>query len=326
MRAVVITKPGGPEVLEIRDTPDPEPSAGEVRVRVSAFGINRADLLQRKGLYPAPPGVPKDIPGLEYAGLVDALGERAEGIAAGDRVMGIVGGGAYAEYVIAPAGQAVSIPDGMPFERAAAIPEAFITAHDAIVRLCVTQGEWVLVHAIGSGVGTAALQLIKARGARCIGTSRTAAKLDRATALGMDAGVDTAAQKKFSDSVLKIAGVGAEAAIDLVGGKLFPETLKSMAPRGHVMLVGLTAGNRADVDLGLILRKRLRLEGTVVRSRSKDEKIEATEAFREAVLPSMASGEINPVVDRTFPLEEVGAAHTYMESNANFGKVVVLIE
>ena len=325
MQAVVIDEPGGPEVLQIQDVPVPEPGPGQVRVRVRAFGINRADLLQRRGFHPAPPDSPADIPGLEHAGEVDALGEGVDSVAVGDRVMGIVGGGAYAEYVLTPAAHAVPIPEGLSFAAAASIPEVFITAHDALQRLRVTSREWVLVHAVGSGVGTAALQLIAVRGARCVGTSRTAAKLERAAALGMEAGIDTTAQQ-LVPAMRKITGDGAHAAIDLLGGAMFPDTLDSLAYRGRLVLVGLTAGRRAEVDLSVILRKRLRIEGTVLRARSIEEKTQIVESFQSAILPLFAEGRLHAVLDRIFPFEEVAEAHVYMESNVGFGKVVVEIQ
>lgn len=313
MRAVLIARPGGPEVLELRDVPTPLPADGQVRVRVRAFGINRADLLQRRGLYPAPPDASQNIPGLEFAGEEERSGRR---------VMGIVGGGAYAEYVIVPANQLLPIPAGLSFAEAAAVPEAFLTAFDALERLAVGAGEWVLVHAVGSGVGTAAVQLIRARGARSIGTSRTPAKLARARALGLDHGADPTAPD-FVATVRRITEGGAHAALDLIGGPRFPVTLEALRERGRLVLVGLTAGARADVDLSLILRRRLRIEGTALRTRGASEKAALAAAFHEAVLPLFERGALRPVLDRIMPLERVAEAHAYMESNAGFGKIVV---
>ncbi len=325
MRAIVISEAGGPDVLQVRDVPDPTPGPDEVLVRVAAFGVNRADLLQRRGMYPAPPGWPSDIPGLEYAGEVASLGEGVRYPVAGDRVMGIVGGGSYAEYIVTPAAHAVPVPDGMSLSDAAAVPEVFITAHDALERLGVSKGEWVLVHAVGSGVGTAAVQLVRARGARSIGTSRTRAKLDRATALGMDAGVDTS-EGDFVSGVREVVADGVHAVLDLLGGPLFPATLDAMRSRGRLILVGLTAGRTADVDLSLVMRKRLRIEGTVLRARSTEEKTAITSSFRDAVLPLLADGRAKPVVDRVFPFGGAPEAHRYVESNESFGKVVVLVD
>ena len=324
MRAIVIKEPGDTDVLELQEVPTPEPGAGELRVRVGAFGINRADILQRRGMYPAPPGSPEDIPGIEFAGEVDALGPDVAGVEVGDRVMGIVGGGSYAEYLITHSSHVVPIPEELPVEEAAAIPEAFITAHDALERLEVTADEWVLVHAVGSGVGTAALQLIAARNARCIGTSRTAKKLVRAEQLGMFAGIDTSTDE-FVPRILEITGSGVDAAVDLIGGSLFPATLEAMALRGRVIVVGLTAGTRAEVDLRVLMGKRLRVQGTVLRSRSTEEKAAVTLSFREQVLPLFEFGAVRPVVDRVFGFDEVPAAHRHMESNMSFGKIVVRV-
>jgi putative PIG3 family NAD(P)H quinone oxidoreductase len=325
MRAVVITRPGGPEVLEIRDTPAPTPASGEMRVRVRAFGINRADLLQRRGLYPAPVGAPKDIPGLEYAGEVERLGPGVDGHSMGDRVMGIVAGGAYAELVVTPAAHSIPVPAGMSFSDAAAIPEAFLTAHDALEQIGASTGEWILIHAVGSGVGTAAVQLAGARGARVIGTSRTRSKLERAAALGLDAGIDMTSEGLVAAVRQITGGLGADAALDLVGGPDFAATLEALAPRGRVILIGLTAGSRAAVDLGIVLRQRLRIVGTVLRSRSSAEKTMLARSFREKALPLFMTNAARPVVDRVLPLERVREAHEYVESNANFGKVVVHI-
>jgi NADPH:quinone reductase-like Zn-dependent oxidoreductase len=312
MRAIVIAKPGDPQVLEMREVAMPEPGQGEVRVRVRAFGINRADTLQRRGMYPAPPGVPPDIPGMEYAGEVDAVGIDCGGIAVGDPVMGIVGGGGYAEFLVTP------------HTHATRIPEVFITAHDALERLAVTAGEWVLVHAVASGVGTAAVQLIEARDARSVGTSRRRGKLAKATELGMHAGIDTSTED-LASAVQRITGKGVHAAIDLIGGPLFPVTLEAMAPRGRVILVGLTAGRTAEVNLGVIMSKRLRIEGTVLRPRTIEEKTEAVRAFAAAVLPLFETRRLQPVIDRVFPFAETPDAHHYMETNANVGKIVVEI-
>lgn len=308
----------------MREVPAPEPGPDEVRVRVRAFGINRADLLQRRGLYPAPADAPQNIPGLEFAGEVDSLGSAVAGVAPGERVMGIVGGGSYAELLCTPAAHLLRIPDSLSFEQAGAVPEAFLTAHDALEQLGVVAGEWVLVHAVGSGVGTAALQLIRARGARCIGTSRTRDKLDRALALGMDAAIDMGSEDLVA-AVRKISGRGVNAVVDLVSGPGFPHTLKAMAYRGRVIIVGLTGGSRAEVDLGLILRNRLRIVGTVLRSRAANEKTALVESFRSSVLGLFDSGAARPVLDTTFAFEDVRGAHEHMESNANFGKVVVTL-
>jgi putative PIG3 family NAD(P)H quinone oxidoreductase len=322
MRAVVVSRPGPPEVLTIRDVPVPRPGPGEIRVRVRAFGINRADLLQRRGLYPAPADAPPDIPGLEFAGEVDHADPGAA-FHAGDRVMGIAGGGTYAEYVVVPGSHAVRIPAGLAFPVAAAVPEAFVTAHDALRRGDVGTGTWVLVHAVGSGVGIAALQVAAAWGAHVIGTSRTPDKLVRARALGLDVGCHAGTQDFVAMTRKATGGEGADAAIDLVGGAQLPRTLEALRERGRLVLVGLTGGATAELDLSLVLRRRLRVEGTVLRARSRTEKAAAVAAFADDVLPLLASGAIRPVVDRVFPLDAIADAHRTMEANATFGKLVV---
>jgi putative PIG3 family NAD(P)H quinone oxidoreductase len=325
MRAIAITKPGGVDVLQLVERPSPEPSRGEVRVRVRATAINRADLLQRMGAYPAPADSPPDIPGLEIAGEIDALGPDVQRWKVGDRVFGLVGGGGYAEYVVSHERALAKIPDGISFEDAAAVPEAFITAHDAMVGQAGLQGgETLLVHAVGSGVGTAAVQLGRALGAYVIGTARQADKLERAKALGLDVGV-LAEGAKFADGVKQHAPDGAEVTLELVGGAYLDEDLRATRPLGRIVLVGLMAGAKQELDLGLILRKRLRIMGTVLRARPLEEKIEAMRTFEQQVVPLLARGKIAPVIDVVLPLDKAGEAHTRMASNAGFGKIVLAI-
>jgi putative PIG3 family NAD(P)H quinone oxidoreductase len=323
MRAVVVSRPGDPDVLEIRDVPVPEPGRGAVRVRVRAFGVNRADLLQRRGHYPAPADAPPDIPGLEFAGHVDAVGSGGLPWVVGDRVMGIAGGGTYAEYVVVPAAHAVAAPSALSDAEAGAVPEAFVTAHDALRRAALDAGEWLLVHAVGSGVGLAVLQLAKAMNARVIGTSRTAEKLAQATPLGLDVPVHVPAQDFVDATRDATGGAGADVAVDLVGGRQFPRTLDALAERGRLVLVGLTAGAAAELDLGVVLRRRLRIEGTVLRPRSAAEKAEAMAHFAAEVLPGLTEGALRPVIHAALPFTAVAEAHRVMEANANFGKVVV---
>ena len=324
MRAVVITEPGGPEVLAIQRVKVRKPDRGEIRVRVRAAGINRADLLQRRGLYPPPPGWPAEIPGLEYAGAVEALGEGAGMWKVGDRVMGLVGGGGYAEYVVVPEREAIAIPERHSFEEAAAIPEVFITAHDALItQLALGLGERLLIHAVGSGVGTAALQLAKAAGATVLGTSRSAWKLDRAGELGLDVGID-ASQEDVADAVRhESGGEGVNAILDLVGGPYLAANIECLAVKGRMIIVGLTAGRAAELDMGAVLRKRLHIVGTSLRTRPLEEKISAARAFERDVGELLATGRVRPIMDRVFPLGEAAEAHRQMESDANFGKLVL---
>ena len=328
MRAIVITKPGGPEVLELREVPLPEPSPGQVRVRIRASAVNRADLMQRLGMYPAPADAPADIPGLELAGEVDALGAGVTELAVGDRVFGLVGGGAYAEAVTAHARTLARIPSNLDFTQAAALPEAFITAYDAMVlQAGLVAGEVVLVHAVGSGVGTAAVQIARAIGARAIGTARTASKLGRAQELGMSEGIVPTTKNGapvFAERVKELTGgKGADVVLDLVGGTYVPESLAALRERGRHVLVGLLAGTSAEIDLGMVLRRRLHLLGTVLRSRPLEEKILAGQVLERRLAPLFATGALGPVIDRVFPLESAGEAHAYVAANEGFGKVVL---
>jgi putative PIG3 family NAD(P)H quinone oxidoreductase len=325
MRAIVIAKPGGPEVLEVRDVPRPEPCRGEVRVRIRATAVNRADLLQRMGMYPAPAGSPADIPGMEIAGEVDALGTDVTELAPGDRVFGIVGGGGYAEELVVHARALTRMPAEMSFTDAAAVPEAFITAYDGIVdQGGLGAGETVLVHAAGSGVGTAAVQIGRAIGARTIGTARTADKLERARALGLDEGI-VAAGGKFADEVRKrTAGRGADVIAELVGGAYVPEDVACVAPKGRIVVIGAMAGGRAELDILALMQKRAVIRGTVLRSRPLEEKILVARQLQRMV-PLFERGSLKPVVDRVLPLDRAGDAHKAMQSNEIFGKVVLAV-
>lgn len=324
MRAVVVARPGGPEVLQLAERPLPEPGPGEIRVRVRASALNRADLLQRRGVYPAPPGAPQDVPGLEYAGEVDAVGEGAGLWAVGNRVMGIVGGGGYAEYVVVHEREAMRIPQGLSYEEGAAIPEAFLTAYDALfTRLELLMGERVLIHAVGSGVGTAALQLARAAGALVIGTSRSPEKLRRAGELGLDVAIDTSREELPAALENATYGSGVHAVVDLVGGKVLEESLRGLAQGGRVVVVGTVAGSRVELDLGLLLQRRIRIVGTVLRTRPLEEKIALAREFSSTVLPLLSSGKIRPVIDRVYPFSEIADAHRQMERNDTFGKIVL---
>lgn len=323
-QAIVITHPGGPDVLDLQDVTVRDPGRGELRVRVRAAGVNRADLLQRRGLYPAPPGWPADVPGLEYAGVVESVGEGVGGWKPGDRVMGLVGGGGYAELVVVHEGEALPIPERLSFEEAAAVPEVFITAHDALfTQLVLAEGERLLIHAVGSGVGTAGLQLAKAAGATVLGSSRSAWKLERGRELGLDVAIDSSKQD-IAEAVKRATDdEGVHAVLDLVGAPYLAANLESLAMKGRMVVVGLTAGRTAEIDLGTVLRKRLTIVGTALRSRRLEEKIETAQAFHRHAGALLADGRIVPVLDRVFPLEEAAGAHRHMEASANFGKIVL---
>jgi NADPH:quinone reductase len=325
MRAIAITKPGGPEVLAVVDKPQPEPARGEVRVRVRATAVNRADLLQRMGAYPAPADAPPDIPGLEIAGVVDAVGPGTERFSVGDRVFGLVGGGGYAETIVSHERALAKIPADMSFESAGAVVEAFVTAHDAIVTQAqLRSGEPLLVHAVGSGVGSAAAQLGRALGAFVIGTARTHEKLSRARTLGVDIGI-AVENAKFADAVNSASHGGAAVILELVGGDYLAEDLRCIQTLGRISLVGLMAGVKAELDLGLVMRKRVRILGTVLRARPLEEKIAAMRAFEAQVVPLLERGIVKPIIDCVMPFTEAAAAHARMASNVGFGKIVLSV-
>jgi NADPH2:quinone reductase len=325
MRAVWYNGGGGPEVIELRDVALPEPGPQEIRVRVHAAGLNRADLLQRKGHYPAPPGWPSQIPGLEYAGTVELRGPGATRWQTGDRVMGLVGGGAHAEAVIVREDEAMPIPRSLPYAEAAALPEAFLTAWDALVhRARVATGDRVLIHAVGSGVGTAAVQLARFLGVRTVGTSRTPAKLSRVMELGLDEAIDTSGGVFLPHLREKVHAV-----IDCLGGPVLQENLTALLPRGRLVLIGHLLGGKGEMDLGLVLRHRLEIIGTVMRSRAPVERATLVREFVQEVLPAFAISaagqgpKLRPVVDTVLPMTELARAQALMEGNDTFGKVVL---
>jgi putative PIG3 family NAD(P)H quinone oxidoreductase len=326
MRAVVFAGKGGPEVIEVRELPDPRPSRGEVLVRVRAAALNRADLLQRRGLYPPPPGLREDVPGLELAGEVTAVGEGVTGLEPGDRVMAIAGGEAQAELAVVHERMLVRVPERLSLEDAGATMEAFVTSHDALFTLGGLRPGWpVLIHAIGSGVATAALQLARAAGATVVGTSRTTDKLERAKALGLDHGILVGRDEpRFADEVLRLtASDGVPLILDFVGGAYAAENVRALAQRGRVVVVGTMGGRTAEVDLSLLMRKRGEVIGTVLRPRAFEEKIHATRLFAKEVLPLLAGGTVRPIVDAVFPLDRVREAHERLEKNDSFGKLVL---
>ena len=329
MRAVVIVAYGGVEALEVREVARPYAVADRVRVRVRAAGLNRADLLQRRGHYPAPPGAPADIPGLEFAGEVEQIGDEVSAFAVGQRVFGLTAGGAQAEYVVAPENHLAAIPANLDFAEAAAIPEVFITAHDALfTQARLRTGESVLVHAAGSGVGTAAMQLARAAGAGAVyGTARTAEKLERARACGLDEGFAVGDDPRaFAEAVRAwTAGHGVNVVLDLVGAAYLDANLDALAPRGRMMLVGTLGGAAAPLDFRKVMGKRLRITGTMLRARTNEEKAAAVRRFAAEVVPLLARGHVRPALDSTFPLAGVRAAHERLESNETFGKVVLVV-
>jgi NADPH2:quinone reductase len=303
--------------LEIAERPTPEPTADRVLVAIAGSGVNRADLLQRRGRYAAPPGWPADVPGLEHAGTVTAVGEAVSQLRVGQKVFGIVGGGAHATHLLTPESLCAPLPEDLDPVVAGGVPEVFITAHDAMVtRAGLRSGERVLIHGVGSGVGTAAVQVARALGARTVGTSRTPAKLERAAELGLDRGV-------LADEDMA-KGIGeVDVVVDLIGGPYLEVDVEVAATRGRIVIVGLVAGATARLDMGAVMSKRLTIAGTVLRSRPDHEKAAAVAAFAREIVPLLESGIVAPVVERRMPLARAREAYDLMESNATFGKVIL---
>jgi putative PIG3 family NAD(P)H quinone oxidoreductase len=335
MRAVVLTEFGEPEVLRVTDVPVPTPAADEVLVRVHATALNRADLLQRRGLYPNPFPTAHDIPGMEFAGeVVTAPASAATATPArfkpGDHVMGIVSGGAYAEYVTIPAAQAMRTPRGMSLADAAAIPEVFITAWDALVlQGGLKPGGTALVHAGASGVGTAAIQICRAMGARiivtCSGARGGVDKVQACRDLGASLVVDYTTQDFVKEVAEYTEGKGVDVVLDVIGGDYTVRNVACLALRGRIIQVGTMAGPSKDFNVASLMGKRASIIGTVLRPRPKEEKIAVSQAFAEAFLPDFDAGVLKPIIDKQFTLDQIVEAHRHMEANANVGKIVVTI-
>lgn len=324
VQAIVIREAGGPEVLQLGTLDVRDPGFGEIRVDVAAAGVNRADLLQRRGLYPAPPGAPKHVPGLEYAGTVAEVGAGVSRFEVGDRVMGIVGGGGLAERLVVHEREAIPAPRGLDLTEAAAIPEVFLTAFDAlIVQAELGLGEVALLHAVGSGVGTAAIQLCRAVGARPVGTSRTPQKLERCRDLGLFDGIvvdDGAFAAKLETLT---GGRRADVILDPVGAAYLEENLDALADRGRLVVIGLMGGASGTVPLGNLMRRRGRILGSVLRARPLEEKAALAQRFAREVLPLFEAGRLRPVIDEVLPMRDAQVAHRRMEANESFGKIVL---
>ena len=328
MKAVVLTAYGDLDVLTITDISDPAPGPEEVLVDIVATALNRADLLQRRGLYPSPPlagFVPPapEIPGMEFSGRVAALGERVTSWSVGDEVMGIVGGGSYAQRLVIHEHQLMRIPTTVSVEDAAAIPEVWITAFDALVAQGgLTSGRTALVHAGASGVGTAAIQICKALGARVIVTA-SAGKLAACRELGADLAVDYASGDFVAECVSFTNGVGIDVVLDVIGGDYVDKNIAAIRVGGRIVQVGTMGGGRTEVSIGMLLPKRASLIGTVLRARPLAEKIAITQRFAKEILPLFDSGLVKPVIDSRYALSAIADAHAYMETNANVGKILI---
>lgn len=309
----------------LRDVPDPVARAGEVLLRVRATAVNRADIMQRRGLYPPPPGA-SEILGLEAVGEVLEVAPGTEtALRPGDRVMCLVGGGGYAELVAVPADNCIRVPDNLPWAEAAAIPEVFITAFQGLVRLGgLQEGDVALVHAIASGVGTAAAQICRAVGARCIGTSRTTERAEAGVPWGAEP--LAAGDDGFAVRVREMTdGHGADVILDLVGASYLRDNVACLAREGRIVLTGLVGGRKGELDMGALLAAQGTIVGSTLRGRSTAEKAAIMSGFAAWAMPLFADGTLAPVIDRVMPLDDVAAAHRHVEDDAAVGKVVLLV-
>ncbi|MBT2386164.1 NAD(P)H-quinone oxidoreductase [Streptomyces sp. ISL-11] len=323
MYAITVTEPGGPEKLVWTEVPDPVPAEGEVLVEVAASAVNRADVVQRQGFYDPPPGA-SSYPGLECSGRIAALGPGVSGWAVGDEVCALLAGGGYAEKVCVPAGQLLPVPDGMDLVTAAALPEVTATVWSNVFMIAhLRPGETFLVHGGGSGIGTMAVQLAKAVGARVAVTAGSQDKLERCRELGADILIDYREQD-FVEELRKVTGgVGADVVLDIVGAKYLARNVDALAVNGRLVIIGLQGGRTAELDLGALLTKRAAVMGTSLRGRPLQEKAAIVAAVREHVWPLIAGGRVRAVVDRTLPMREAAAAHRVVEESSHVGKVVL---
>lgn len=325
MKAITRNGDGGPEVLQLSEVSPPQPTETQLLVNVEATALNRADLIQRRGGYPPPPGE-SEILGLEIAGTVSAMGKSVTGFNEGDQVFGLVGGGGYAEQAVIDYRMAMFIPDGWNFEDAAAVPEVFFTANENIFTLGrLSTGEAILIHAGGSGVGTAGIQIACHAGARVFVTAGTSDKIHNCQTLGAIAGINY----KQSDFVTEIErltdGEGVDVVLDFIGAPYLARNLQILKTKGRLLQVGLLGGSTTEIDLGMVMRKRLQVIGSVMRPQSLDEKISITQRFVQRWLPALKEGTLQPVIDSVYPLAQVREAHQYMEANRNFGKIILKI-
>lgn len=325
MRAVVLRSHGGPEVLQFEDVASPIIGEQDILVTVAATALNRADLLQRMGFYPNPFPSGPEIPGLEFAGTVAAIGDKVTAWSIGDRVMGITSGGAYAEQLAIHERQAMAVPLGMSLQDAAGIPEVFITAWDAlVVQGGLTSGRWAMVHAGASGVGTAAIQICKAIGARIVVTC-SGGKVEACRAIGADIVVDYGTQDFVAEVATATGGAGVDVILDVIGGDYVERNIASLAVKGHIIQVGVMAGKPVPLNIGLLLGKRASITGTVLRARPLEEKIAISQRFASEMLPLFSTGQLKPVIDSVYGFADIALAHEYMATNGNVGKIVITV-
>ncbi len=323
MRAVTVTAPGGPEVLRLAEVPDPVPGDGEVLVDIAAAGVNRADLLQRQGAYPPPPGAP-EYPGLECSGRISAAGPGVTGWQPGDEVCALLSGGGYAEQVAVPAGQLLPVPAGVSLTGAAALPEAACTVHsNGVARAGLARGETLLVHGGASGIGTLAVQLGKALGARVVCTAGSEEKLRRCRELGADLAVSYRDEDFVAAVTSFTGGRGADVILDIIGGSYLPRNVAALATGGRLVVIAVQGSPRGELDLGLLMRKRASVLASTLRARPPAEKAAIVSAVRDEVWPLVAAGQIKPVIDQELPLAEAAAAHRRLEEGGHIGKIVL---
>jgi putative PIG3 family NAD(P)H quinone oxidoreductase len=323
MRAVVVSQPGGPEVLNLEEVPDPAPAAGEVLVGITAAGVNRADLMQRQGLYPPPPGAPP-YPGLECSGQITALGDGVTGLLPGDEVCALLAGGGYAEQVAVPAVQVLPVPAGLTMAEAAALPEVACTVYaNVFMTAGLKPGETLLVHGGSSGIGTMAIQLARALGARVACTAGSPAKLRRCRDLGAELTIDYTSED-FGSAVRDFTGGrGADVILDIMGAAYLPRNVAALAIGGRLVVIGLQGGATGELDLGTMLRNRLTVHAASLRARPVAEKAVVVAGVRDVVWPLIMSGQVKPVIDTVVPLAEAGRAHELMEAGQHIGKIIL---
>jgi len=323
VHAITIRQPGGPEVLSWDEVPDPEPAAGEVLVEVAASAVNRADLMQREGQYPPPPGAPP-YPGLECSGRIVALGPGVAGWHVGDQVCAVLSGGGYAELVAVPAGQLLPVPAGLSLLQAAALPEAACTVWSNVAQLAhLREGETFLVHGGASGIGTHAIQVAKRLGARVLCTAGTAVKRERCVELGADVAIDYRGEDFVARALQDTGGRGVDVVLDIIGAEYLARNVEVLAPNGRLAIIGTQGGVRAELNLGRLLRKRGTILATTLRGRPPGEKAAIVAAVRERVWPWVAEGEVRPVIDRVVPLPNAAEAHRIVEAGDHVGKVLL---
>ena len=326
MRAIEIATPGGPEVLTPVERPVPRPTAGELLVKVQAAGVNRPDVMQRKGGYPPPKGV-TDIPGLEIAGTVAAIGEGVTGWKAGDPLCALVAGGGYAEYCLAPAPQCLPVPKGLSMIEAAAVPETFFTVWDNLfTRGRLTAGEWVLIHGGSSGIGTTAIQLARAIGAHVMVTAGSAEKCEACRRLGAEVAVDYREDDFVEAAKQATGGKGVDVVLDIVGGDYVTRNLNALGMGGRLIQIAVQKGTKAEIVVHLLMQKQITFTGSTLRPRPVAEKGAIAAALKARVWPLIEAGKVKPVIHATFPLADAARAHALMDTSAHIGKIVLTIE